>query len=73
MNLLNILKNVFVLFCSRSFSVIISSKEVWAFIQGWRHQGGSWGAMAPHFVWQKKKKGIKKNFKAKTIKRLSPR
>ena len=47
MNLLNILKNVFALFCSRSLSVIISSKEVLAFIQGWQHQGVAGGPRAP--------------------------
>ena len=56
MNLLNILKNVFALFCSRSLFVIISSKEVLAFIQGWQHYGVAGGPWPPHFfVWQKKK------------------
>ena len=54
MNLLNIFKNVFVLF-SHSFSVIISSKEVWTFIQGWRHQGVAWGPWSPTLCGKKKR------------------
>ena len=56
MNLLNTLKNAFALFFSRSLSVIISWKGMWAFIQGWRHQGVAGGMAPPHFfVWQKKR------------------
>ena len=38
-NLLNILKNVFALFCFLSQTVIICTKGVSEFIQGWYHQG----------------------------------